>query len=144
IGPAIRGTTPFDPETHRQHYIANDEGNNVYWDQWDTSFDTSVYSIDLYTQTNDATEGEVIGGLALLKRGLYSIYAVVDIAQTIAGMASLKTNWDQGQGFPFYVNNIGAGGQPYFGDFYNWSVHQWRWLEDPNPDTTPPIAFCPD
>jgi hypothetical protein len=145
VGPAIRGGTPFDPEAHRQHYLSHDEGNNVYWDQWDTSFDTSVYSVDLYDATLDATEGVVIGGVALLKRGLYSIYAIVDIAQTINGMVALSTNWDQGQGTgAHYVANVGIGGEPYWGDFYAFQIHQWRWLEESNPDTTPPTSFFRD
>lgn len=145
VGPAVRpvvGGTPFDPEVHRVHYVAEDEGNNVYWDQWDPSYDTSVYATNLYEQTNDATEGLVIAGVALLKRGLYSIYAIVDVQETFNGMVSLGSNWDQGQGAPYYVNN--RGDTPYWGDHYAIQVNHWRWVEESNPDTTPPISFFPD
>jgi hypothetical protein len=124
---AIRDIT--DPETHRVHYFAEDEGQNVYWDEWDESYDHDVFDIGYYDQTNDATEGLVIAGVRLLRRGLYSIYALVDIDATINGMVSVGTNWDEGQGITYYVNNIGTGGQPYFGDHYAFQVHQWRWLE---------------
>jgi hypothetical protein len=145
VGPAVRGGTPFDPEIHRQHYTTGDDGEqNVYWDQWDTSFDTSVYATNLYEQTNDATEGPVIAGVALLKRGLYSIYALVDFDDVYNGISVMKTNYDQGQDVFRAVNNIGVPGEPFLTNHYPMQIHEWRWVEDTNPDTTPPISFYLD
>lgn len=145
VGPPGGTGTPYDPEIYREHYTTGDDGeNNVFWDQWDTTFDTSLFATNLYEFTRNATEGPVIGGLALLRRGLYSIYAIVDFNEAYNGISVIKTNYDEGQNVFRAVNNIGLPGEPYLTDLYAHTIHEWRWVEATNPDTTPPISFYPD
>jgi len=122
-----------DPEANRVHYIAEDEGDNVYWTDWDPSFDDTVYDVGgpagPYRQTNDPDEGEVLAGVRLLKRGLYSIHAIVDVYPVFNGTSLFKSNYDEGQGEFRYHNNLAPPSPNYYGDLYGIRLDHWRFVE---------------
>jgi hypothetical protein len=129
------------PSTNRVHYLSDDEGDNVYWDQWDPGFNTSVYNITPYEQTNDVDEGPVLAGVGLRKRGLYSIHAIVDLDAAFNGTSLLKSNHDEGQGEFRYHNNDAGIGEPYWGDLYGIRLDHWRVVDTPHTGAYSPDAL---
>lgn len=121
-----------DPEADRVHYVSGDD-DNVYWDTWDTAFDTTIFDVDSYEQT--VLGIPVIYGVGLLQIGLYSIHAQIDV-QTYTNITyEMKSNFDEGQATFGTTNNIAEPGEPYWGDNYGFRLDHWRQVVDlPPPD----------
>lgn len=135
---AIQSVPGGEDGTNREHYASADGGATVNWDTWDTSFDTSIYSLSGYTFTDPLTGLPSIVGVGLKAAGVYSIYAQVDPSPYFNGTILMNSNFDEGQAVYSEHNNIGDDIDLFLGDFYLPRVDHWRMVNEADP--TPPSA----
>lgn len=125
---AIQGCD--DTETNRTHYPSAQGGDNVYWDAWDPTYDTTVFDTGPYEFTDPNTGRPSIAGVGLILPGLYSIFTQVDIWPYLNGQVDLRTGWDEGQANYWQVNNIPTNNDYFLQDQQVYRCDHWRMVED--------------
>jgi hypothetical protein len=123
----IQGTE--DSEANRTHYPSGDGGDNVYFDAWDPTYDTSIFDISDYDFTDPNTGRPSIAGVGLKLPGLYSIMSQVDIYGYLNGFVDMRSGWDEGQSNYWEVANIPQDNDFFLQDQMVYRVDHWRHVE---------------
>jgi hypothetical protein len=96
-----------DPEADRTHYPSGDGGDNVYFDTWDTTFDTDVYDISDWEFVDPMTGLDSIAGVSLKAPGIYSLTAQIEPDDHWNGATNIAANYDDGRGVYQEHGNLG-------------------------------------
>jgi hypothetical protein len=136
---AIQFPPGLDPEADRTHYGSGDGGDNVYFDTWDTTFDTSVYDISDWDFVDPITGLDSIAGVSLKAPGVYSMTASIELDDFFNGISHIASNFDDGRGVYQEHNQAANTGEPFLTDDMPIRFDQQRFIwvldyEDANDD----------